>query len=148
MTRYSVQPWGPIFVKVYGLLFFAKIMGKNIGKNISKNVSGKYSQKPIDHANQFVTDAFKTTSKRAMQKTTEETGDLIGKEIVDKITKVSKTSPQNNSKTVTNEKNIRLDRKTSSKTYISAEKRQKITDDLRLIQQYNNGVSRNKKLVR
>ena len=123
-------------------------MGKNIGKNVSKNVSGKYSQKPIDHANQFVKDAFKTTSKRAMQKTTEETGDLIGKDIVNKITKVSKTSPQNNSKTVTNEKNIRLDRKTSSKTYISAEKRQKITDDLRLIQQYNNGVSRNKKLVR
>ena len=36
---YSVQPKDRIFVKSYGLLFFAKNMGKNIGKNISKNLS-------------------------------------------------------------------------------------------------------------
>ena len=32
MTRYSVQPRNPIFVKDNGSLFFAKSMGKNIGK--------------------------------------------------------------------------------------------------------------------
>ena len=33
--RYSVKPRDEIFVKGYGFLLFAKIMGKNIGKNIS-----------------------------------------------------------------------------------------------------------------
>ena len=43
-------------------------MGKNIGKNVSKNLSSKYFQK-LDHAQQCATtDAFKTSSKRAIQK--------------------------------------------------------------------------------
>ena len=45
------------------------------------------------------TDALKTASKRAIQKTVEATGDLIGNKIADSITKVSKTSLQNNSET-------------------------------------------------
>ena len=43
-------------------------MSKNVGKNVSKNLRGKYSQKLIDHAKQSATDAFKTVSKRAIQK--------------------------------------------------------------------------------
>ena len=59
---------------------------------------------------------------------------MIGNKIADKITKVSRTSPQNNSDTVTNEaENIRLERKISKKRNIFPEKRQKIIDDLRLI---------------
>ena len=42
-------------------------------KNVSKNLSSKYSQKLIDHAKQFATDAFKNASKRAIQKPEEET---------------------------------------------------------------------------
>ena len=57
------------------------------------------------------------------KKTEEGTGDLIGNKNVVKITKVSKTSPQNNLERVTNEE----------KRYIFLEQRQKITDDLRLI---------------
>ena len=34
-------------------------------------------QKLLDHAKKSATDAFKTTSKRAIQKAAEETGDLI-----------------------------------------------------------------------
>ena len=34
MTRYSVQPRDQICLKSYGVLSFAKIMGKNIGKNL------------------------------------------------------------------------------------------------------------------
>ena len=48
--------------------FFAKNMGKNFGKNISKSLTGKYGHKRIDHAHQSITDAFKTSSKRAIQK--------------------------------------------------------------------------------
>ena len=62
--HYSVQPRDHIFVKGYGFLSFAKNMGKNIGTKISKNLCGKYSQKLLDHAKQFGTDALKTTLKR------------------------------------------------------------------------------------
>ena len=56
---------------------------------MSQNLRGKYSQKLIDHAKQSATNAFKFASKRAIQKTTEATGDLIGNKIDSKITKVS-----------------------------------------------------------
>ena len=56
-------------------------MGKNIGKNISQSLNSKYSQKILDHAEQSATDAFKTSSKRVMQKTVVATGDLIENEI-------------------------------------------------------------------
>ena len=76
---------------------FARNVGKNINKNISKILGGKYSLKLLDHAKQYTTDLFKTSSKRVIQKTTEVTGDLIGNKIADKTTKVSKTSQENNS---------------------------------------------------
>ena len=95
MTRYSVQPRDRIFVRDYGLLSYAR----DIGKNISKNLRSKYSQKLLDHAKQSATDLLKTASKRAIQKTAEATVDLIGTKIADQITRVSKTSPQNNSET-------------------------------------------------
>ena len=57
---------------------------------------------------------------------------MIGNKIADRITKVSKTSPHNNS--VTNEEeNVELDREIHRERYISLEQRQKIIDDLRLI---------------
>ena len=62
-----------------------------------KELNSKYSQKL--HAKTFVTDAFKTSSKRVIQKTVEATGDFIGFKIADKITRSSKTSPQNNLET-------------------------------------------------
>ena len=78
-------------------------MGKNIDKNVSKNVSGKYSQKLFDHSKNSVTDVLKTGSKRVVPKTVEATGNLIGNKTVDKITKVSKNSQQNNLEAVKNE---------------------------------------------
>ena len=68
---------------------------------------------------------LKLLQKKAIQKTAEATGDLIRNKITDKIRRVSKTSPQNNSKT--NENEILRER------YIFPEERQKIIDDLRLI---------------
>ena len=46
------------------------------------------------------TDSLKTTLKREIQKITEGTGDLFGNKIADKITKVSRSSPQSSSETV------------------------------------------------
>ena len=85
-------------------------MGKNINKKWSKNFTGKYSQKPLDHAKQSATNAFRTAWKRAIQKTALASGDLIGKKAANRITKASTNLQQNNSDTATNdqdkEKNI------------------------------------------
>ena len=72
---------------------FARNVGKNVGKNISQNLSSKYNQKLLDHAKKSAADALKTLQKEQFQKTAEATGDLIGNNIADRITKVSKTSP-------------------------------------------------------
>ena len=55
-----------------------------------KNLSREYGQKRLDSAKKSTTDAIKTASKRAIQKTAETAGDLIGNKIADKITSVSK----------------------------------------------------------
>ena len=80
-------------------------MIKNIGKNIIKNLRSKYSQKLCNQTSQSATDAFKTASKKEIQKAAETTGDLICNKIANRITKVSKNYKQNNSETVTNEHN-------------------------------------------
>ena len=83
--RYSIEPRDRIYVKGYGFLSFAK--------NIGKSLSNKYGHKLLDSPNKSTTDAVKTASKRAIQKTAEGTGDLIGNKISDKITSVSKKKP-------------------------------------------------------
>ena len=104
-------------------------MDKNFGKNMSKTLSGKYSEKLLDHAKQYATDALKTTSKGVIQKTAKATGNLIGKNIADRIMKVSKTLKQNNWETITNEH----DKEIRKENYVFPEERQRIVDDLRLI---------------
>ena len=47
---------------------FAKKMSKDISKNTSKNVGSKYSQKFLDHARQYATDAFKNLQKEEFKK--------------------------------------------------------------------------------
>ena len=63
--------------------------------NIGKILSGKYCWKLFDGTKKSTKDAIKTASKSAIQKISEATGDLIGNEIADEITSVSKKSPQN-----------------------------------------------------
>ena len=64
--------------------------GENIGKNISQNLISKYSQRFLDHAKQYDTDALKTSSKRAIQKTAEAVGDLIANKMLIKLLKSQK----------------------------------------------------------
>ena len=82
--RYSIEPRDSIYVKGYGFLYFAK--------NMCKSLSNKYGQKLLDGAKKYTTEAIKITSKRAIQKTAEATGNLIGTKIADKIISVSKKS--------------------------------------------------------
>ena len=120
--RYSIEPRDRIYVKGYGFLSFAKNMGAHL--------NNKYSQKLIDTAKKSTTDAdaMKTASKRAIQKTAEATGDLIGNKIVDKITSVSEKTQNNESEAdSTNPKDV------PKKKYISPEERQRIIDELKLV---------------
>ena len=57
---------------------------------MGKSLSNKYGQKCLDSAKKFATDALKTAQKRAIQKTLEANGDLIGNKIADNITSISK----------------------------------------------------------
>ena len=119
-TRYSTKPRDKynIYVKGYGLLSFAKNMGKNL--------SNKYGQIFIDGAKKSTTDAIKIASRTAIQKTAEATGDLIGNKIADETISVSKKLQKNET-----EKDIK--RTTPKKRYISPEERQQIIDEIKLV---------------
>ena len=111
-------------------MFFAKSIRRFIGKNIN----GKYSQKLFGHAKQSATNTLKAASWEAIEKTAEATDDLFGNKTADEITKVWKSSPQNNSETVESEiENTGFDKETPKERYTSPEKRQQIIHDLRLI---------------
>ena len=84
-------------------------------------MSNKYSQKLDETAKKSETDAIKTASKRAIQKTAEATEDLIGNKIADKITSASKKSQHEVNNEIPKER------------YISPKERQKIIEELRLI---------------
>ena len=104
-----------------------------MGKNIDKNVIDKYSPKFLDNAKQSAAGAFRTASKRVIQRTAEATDDLLGNKIAErrfqKNTKISKKLQQNNSEAVTTEH----DKEIPKEKYMSPEERQKTIDDLRSI---------------
>ena len=106
MTRYSVQPRDGIFVKGMDFLSFAI----KIGKSKIKNLSGKYSQKLLDHAKQSATDPLKTASKKAIQKTAEATGGLVGIKLADKASKFLSILPHINLAVTNEEESIGFDR--------------------------------------
>ena len=110
--RCSTEPRDRIYVKGYGFLSFAK------------NIGNKYGKKLFDTAKKSTTDVIKTASKRAIQKTAEATGDLIG----NKITNISKMSVK---ELRINDEDVEIT--THKKRYIFPEKRQQIIDELRLV---------------
>ena len=63
---------------------------------MGKGLSNKYGQKLLDSAKKSTTDAIKTASKRAIQKTAVATGDLIVNKITDKVTGLHSKKPNNN----------------------------------------------------
>ena len=108
--RYSIEPGDRIYVKGYGFMSFAK------------KLSNKYSQKIMDIDKKSTTNAIKTGSQRANQKTAEATGDLVGNKI-DKIVTISKKSTK---KLPTIDEDAELS--THKKRYISSKERQQIIE--------------------
>ena len=92
-------------------------------------ISNKYDKKLIDNTKRSTIDTIKTASKRAIVKTAEATGDLIGIKIADKITIVSKKLSNNNN----NNNNDDVELTPSKKRYVSPEERQRIINELRLV---------------
>ena len=113
--RYSVEPRDRVYVKGYGFMSFARSM------------SNKYGKKLVDTAKTSATYVIKTASKRAIQKTAEASGDMVGNNIADKITSFSKKSTK---KLPTIDEAEEL---TTQKRYISPEERQQIIDEVRLV---------------
>ena len=124
--RYSIEPRERRHVKGYGFLSFARNIGTHPTK-VAKNMTNKYDQKLADTAKKSATDAIKTASKRAIQKTAEATRDLVGNKIADKITSASKKS--RNEEIQSNEVNNEIPKE----RYISPKEIQQIIDELRLI---------------
>ena len=117
--RYSIEPRDRVHAKGYGFMSFARSM------------SNKYRKKLLDTAKKSATDAIKTTSKRAIQKTAQATRDLVGNKIANKITSVSKKSTK---KLPNTDEDVEFT--THKKRYILPEERQQIIDELRLAPKY------------
>ena len=106
------------YVKGYGFMSFAKSLGSKYGKNImNKGISAasKFNQSKYD---KMESEFGKIAGKKLLTKSAEETGDLIGSNIADKVTSFkSKEKPE-----VIEEEEI----------IIPPDKRQQILNDLRL----------------
>ena len=115
--RYSIEPIERRYVKGHGFLSFARNLGTYTTK-ATKNVNNKYSQKVAGSVKKSATDPLKIAGKRAIQKTAEATGDLVGNKVADKITSYSKkTENEPHSNDVSNE--------IPKERYISPQERQK-----------------------
>ena len=90
-------------------------------------------QKLVDTAKKSAIDAIKTASERAIQKTAEAAGDLIGNKIAYKTASVQKMSVKelhNNDEAKEKEEDVEIT--THKKRYISLEGRQQTIEELRL----------------
>ena len=90
------------------------------------SLNNKYGQQLVDSAKKSATDAFKIASKRAIQKTAEATGDLVGNTTANKITSISKKPTSEPHPDVVNNE-------IPKERYISPQERKKVIDELRLI---------------
>ena len=85
---------------------------------VAKSVNNKYAQKLVDTAKTSATDELKIDGKKAIQKTVEASGDLVGNFNADKITSISKkpaSEPHSNA----------ASNKIKKERYIERQKRQK-----------------------
>ena len=89
----------------------------------------KYSEKLVGSAKKSATDALKTASNRAIQKTAKATGDLVGNKIADMITSYSNKFIDHSTELYSN----KSDNVIPKERYISPQERQKIINELRLI---------------
>ena len=124
--RYSLEPSYRRYVQGQGFMSFAKNIGNEYGKKIfdkSMDVSKKYGNKLLDNSLSAGKDFAKIAGKRMLTKSAEETGDLIGNKIADRITRSTRNKAQKEDDRIMEE---------TQEILIPPEKREQIIRDLKL----------------
>ena len=106
-------------------------------KTLAKLLNSKYRQKLLDTTKNSATNLFKTASKRAILKTAETAGSLVGNKITEKIVKAVPISTRKDPRKSTA---LQIDETSVQPTgiprerHISPERRKQIIDKFRLLQ--------------
>ena len=124
--RYSLEPHYRRYVQGQGFMSFARNIGNKYGKklfDVSKSMKKKYGKKILDNSFSAGKDFAKIAGKKVLTRSTEATGDLIGNEIADRITKSARNKEQKEDDRIMEE---------TQEIIISPEKRVQIISDLKL----------------
>ena len=113
--RYSLEPRYRKYVQGQGFMSFAKNIGNKYGK--------KYGNKLLDNSISAGKDFAKIAGKKALTKSAEVAGDMIGNKIADRITKSSRNKAQKEDDGIMEE---------TQELIIPPEKREQIVRDLKL----------------
>ena len=100
--RYSIELSYRSYVQGQGFMSFAKIIGNKYGRkkfdksiDVGKSMKKKYGKKILDNSISAGKDFAKIAGKKILTKSAEATGDLIGNEIADRITKITRIKNKN-----------------------------------------------------
>ena len=128
--RYSLKPHYRRYVQGQGCMSFARNIGNKYGKKIfdksldvGKSMKKKYCKKLLDNSLSAGKDFAKIAGKKVLTKSAEATGDLIGNEIPDSITKSTRNKAQKEDDRIMEE---------TQEIIIPPEKREQIIKDLKL----------------
>ena len=128
--RYSLEPHYRRYVKGQGFISFARNIGNKYGEKIfdksldvGSSIKTKYGKKILDKSLSAGKDFAKIAGKKVLTKSAEATGDLIGNEIADRITKSAKNKEQKEDDRIMEE---------TQEIIIPPEKREQIIRDLKL----------------
>ena len=99
--RYSLQRHYRRYVQGQGFMSFARNIGNKYVKKIfdksldvGKSMKKKYGKKILDNSLSAGKDFAKIVGEKVLTKSAEETGDLIGHKIADRITKSTRNKVQ------------------------------------------------------
>ena len=128
--RYSLEPRYRRYVLGQGFMSFARNIGNKYGKklfdksiDVGKSMKKIYGKKILDNSLSAGKDFAKIAGKKVLTKSAEETGDLIGNTLADRINKSTRNKEQ--------KEDDRKMKETQELT-IPPEKREKIIRDLKL----------------
>ena len=128
--RYSLEPSYRRYVQGQGFMSFAKNIGNKYGRKLFDKIidvgikmSNKYGRKILDKSMDAGKDFAKIVGKKVLIKSAEATGDLIGNEIADRITKSSRNKEQKEDDRIIEE---------TQELIIPSEKREQIIRDVKL----------------
>ena len=128
--RYSLEPSYRRYAQGQGYISFTKNIGNKYGKklfdksiDVGKSMKKKYGKKILDNSLSAGKDFAKIAGKKVLTKSAEATGDLIGNNIADKITKSARNKYQKEDDRIMEE---------TQEFIIPKEKREQIIKDLKL----------------